>query len=131
MLRIAKFVEYKLKLWEYESSKTTEGLKMLMFNGKKYAKNDKEFADSLFSDNTCNGYYKKLKNGYQLFDMQKNMKAFLYANAKQGYFVADATVRPEGVWYSYGDEHKNWLGLSELTDSQYRDACKAAHLHNS
>ena len=29
MLRSAKFVEYELNLWEYESSKTTEDLKML------------------------------------------------------------------------------------------------------
>ena len=46
---------------------------MIELNGKKFAENDKEFANSLFeSGSTCVGYAKRLKRQIQLMDHQKN-----------------------------------------------------------
>ena len=51
---------------------------MLVFNGKKYAKNKREFVDSLFHcGGTCVGYYQKTKGGYRLYNMHKEVFAFL------------------------------------------------------
>lgn len=44
---------------------------MLTINGKKYAKNNKAFVGSLFdSGGTCAGFFKTLKGGIILMDMQ-------------------------------------------------------------
>lgn len=72
---------------------------MLTFNGKKFARNDKEFIDSLFeSDGTCVGYYKRTKNGVTLYDMQRN-KIGVVTKHK---VLASATRLDNGkYWYSY------------------------------
>ena len=47
---------------------------MIILNGKKFAKNDREFTDSLFDiDGTCVGYYKRYKRSIKLFDHQHNL----------------------------------------------------------
>ena len=47
---------------------------MFILNGKKFAKNDKEFTNSLFeAGGTCVGYYKKTSSGVVLMDMQKTV----------------------------------------------------------
>lgn len=52
---------------------------MLLFNGLKFAKNENEMIDSLFNaGGTCAGFYKKLKNGFQLFNLQKELFAFVF-----------------------------------------------------
>ena len=51
---------------------------MIVFNNKKYALNDDEFTNSLFTPGgTCNGFYKRTKNGFRLFNMQKELIAFV------------------------------------------------------
>lgn len=54
------------------------GIKMIIINGRKFAKNESEFKNSLFSDKTCSGYYKKnhtekktKKQSITLYNMQK------------------------------------------------------------
>jgi hypothetical protein len=77
---------------------------MIIINGNKFAKNDKEFTSSLFMwAGTCVGYYKKTANGVQLMDMQKNIIAFI-ANGikrKESPFIVSATRTSEGIRYSY------------------------------
>ena len=54
---------------------------MITINGIRYAKNDNEFNESLFSvGGTCNGYYKKLKNRIEFLDKDKNLFAALIVN---------------------------------------------------
>ena len=87
---------------------------MLIFNNKKYAKNDKEFINSVFSDQTCVGYYKKQRNGTQIFNMQRQLIAYIVANDKQGYFVVSATIDNNKPLYMFGlsSYTAEFLGLS-------------------
>lgn len=89
---------------------------MLEFFGEKYAKNNKEFTESLFSSKTCNGFYKKRKNGTLILNMQKEPVAYIVHNSKQGYFVVTATNTSEGVRYMYGTSEKTemFLGISDV-----------------
>jgi len=77
---------------------------MIILNGNKFAKNDKEFTSSLFMwAGTCVGYYKKTKNGIQLLDMQKNVIAFIVngIKRKESPFIVSATRTSKGIRYSY------------------------------
>jgi hypothetical protein len=101
---------------------------MLLFNGKKYAKNDAEFTDSLFTEQTCTGYYKKMRNGIKLFNIQNELIAFIVNNTAQGFFVVSASTFENKPYYSYGlsDSTADYLGLS-LTANE-SDIVKAAHI---
>jgi hypothetical protein len=101
---------------------------MIIINGNKFAKNDKEFTSSLFMwAGTCVGYYKKTINGIQLLDMQKNIIAFI-ANGikrKESPFIVSATRTSKGIRYSYAlssnMEHLQGSNkeLSDIVDSLY------------
>lgn len=101
---------------------------MLLFNGKKYAKNDAEFTESLFTDQTCNGYYKKTRNGIQLFNMRHELVAFIVNNTAQGHFVVSATMYSTKPRYMFGlsSHTADYLGLS-LTASE-SDIVKAVRI---
>lgn len=74
---------------------------MIILNGKKFARNEKEFTDSLFEkEGTCCGYYRPYKNQVSLFDHNKN-KIGAVTRSK---VLALATRQDNGkYWYSYGD----------------------------
>ena len=75
---------------------------MIVLNGKKFAKNAKEFTDSLFqSGGTCVGYYKRTKGGnVRLYDQQHNLVGCVTTNK----VLACATKLDNGkVWYSHAD----------------------------
>ena len=101
---------------------------MIIINGNKFAKNDKEFTSSLFMESgTCIGYYKKTRNGIQLLDMKKNIIAFI-ANGikrKEQPFIVSATRTEKGIRYSYSlssnMEHLEAEDkeLGEVVDSLY------------
>ena len=102
---------------------------MLVFNGKKYAKNDKEFTSSLFTSQTCNGYYKTKKNGSgtTIYNMQKEIVAFIVHNNRQGYFVVSATKHNDGkTYYMYGLSSLDevFLGLDGKTGYEEEDIIK-------
>lgn len=106
---------------------------MLMFNGLKFAKNDKEMVNSLFfAGNTCHGFYKKRKNGYLLADLQRKERAFIAANDKQGFFtvscerLASANNR---IVYSHAmcSIEEKWLNMENKTYSEKTDCAKSAH----
>lgn len=102
---------------------------MLIFNGKKYAKNDKEFVNSLFTSQTCSGYYKTQRNGSgtTIYNMQKEVIAFIVHNNRQGYFVVSATKHTDGkTYYMFGlsSLDKAFLGLTGKTVSEEEDAIK-------
>lgn len=44
---------------------------MIELNGHKFAKNQKEFTETLFSNKTATGYYKVTKTGIILYDHQE------------------------------------------------------------
>lgn len=91
---------------------------MITINGKKYAKNDAEFTESLFNPGgTCVGYYKKLKNGIQLMTMQKELFAFMVNNShNERFFVSAGRLENGKAFYMYGlsDSAARWLGIENM-----------------
>ena len=89
---------------------------MIIFNGKKYAVNENEFTDSLFSlYGTCNGFYKKTKNGYRLFNIQNELIAFIRCSKEP--MLMNATKLDSGkIWYSHlMTSTEKYLGLDNLS----------------
>lgn len=101
---------------------------MLILAGKKYAKNDAEFVDSLFeSGGTCQGYYKRLKNGVQILDHQKQLRAFI-VDRWADQFIVTATMKNGRAWYMNGctSIDEEWLGIAGLSVLAEHEACRAA-----
>lgn len=71
---------------------------MIMLNGVKFAKNNKEFVNSLFEkDGTCSGFYKVNKCSISLYDQKRN-KIGVICNM----VVGKASKIDNGkYWYSY------------------------------
>jgi hypothetical protein len=63
---------------------------MIDINGVKFAKNNSDFIDSLFSKKTCYGFYKKLKNKIIFQDHQKVAFLALVKN-KNGVFLVNCS----------------------------------------
>ena len=103
---------------------------MLIFNGKKYAKNDTEFVDSLFhTDGTCVGYYQKVSNGIRLMTMKKMYFAFLVSNKHNEKFIVSMGQTSDGKpFYMYGLNSNDaiYLGVSEMSRQAQYDAIEAA-----
>lgn len=91
---------------------------MLIFNGKSYAKNDKEFTASLFkpfNGQTCNGYYRKMADGIKLMRQDKTIEAFI-VNRSGEKFVVSASDHNGKTRYMYAccSTTEKWLGLSDM-----------------
>lgn len=96
---------------------------MLIFNGKKYAKNDAEFLDSLFDPSgTCNGYYKRLKHGVKLYNMQRELTAYIVDRSPLERFIVSAGMHDGKARYMYGlsTAAEQWLGVAENTFARDR-----------
>ena len=72
---------------------------MITLNGKKYAANKKEFSESIFTDQTCTGFYKVVKNGIRLMDQQGEPFAFVYDNGRSDRGIV--SCRKHGKRYRY------------------------------
>ena len=71
---------------------------MITLNGKKFAKNDKEFTASLFDSNgTCVGYYKRYARQIKLYNMQRVLIGVVN---KYG-VLCHAQVIDGKAWYSH------------------------------
>ncbi len=102
---------------------------MLTFNGKQYAKNDKEFVDTLFtSGNTANGFYKKVKSGIKLYNMQKELIAFIKRDSSP--FVVNAyTYAGDGkdrYMFSTSSTVEIYLSIYDLGYRETREVCQQA-----
>jgi hypothetical protein len=95
---------------------------MLLFNGKMFAKNNKEMVDSLFvSGGTCIGFYKATKTGFKLFNLQHELFAFV--SPSKG-IVVTANTQSDGkarYMFSTCRYTEQYLGLPE----SYMATCKA------
>lgn len=103
---------------------------MIKFNGKKYAKNDREFTESLFdASGTCNGFYKRIKNGIQLFDMQRNLAAFIVDRPSEKFVVTAHKVEGRARYmFSTCSLTEKWLGIESMSGQAQFDAIKASEL---
>lgn len=95
---------------------------MLELYGKQYARNDREFTDSLFNPNgTANGFYKVTAAGIYFSDMQGNERAFIRRDG-----LGPVTVtRANGLrfyMFSACETERQWLGIPE----SYAAACNGA-----
>ena len=102
---------------------------MLIFNGKAYAKSDKEFTESLFkpiNGQTCNGFYRKLKGGIKLFRPDWTLEAFIVDRANEKFAVSASLVNGKPR-YMFGlcSYTERWLGLDGMGMQATFDACKA------
>ena len=85
---------------------------MIIFNDKKYAANESEFTNSLFSTGgTCNGFYKRMKNGFRLFNLQNELIAFVRLSFEP--MLMSATKQEDSkIWYSYtNSKTEEYLGF--------------------
>ena len=94
-----------------------KGIEMLTFNGKTYAKSDKEFTESLFkpvNGMTCNGFYRKVKGGIKLFRQNWVIDAFIVDRQNEK-FVVSAGMHNGKTFYMFGlnSNAESWLGLSD------------------
>jgi hypothetical protein len=90
---------------------------MLVFNGKKYAKNNNELVSSLFHPcGTCNGLYKTSSNGTHLYRPTGELFAYIVHNDKQGYFVVTAHMDNGKKRYMFAlcSVDEKYLGLSGI-----------------
>lgn len=69
---------------------------MITINGKNYAANKTEFVK-----NSCDGYYKKLKNGVRLYDQQKTAFVFIFDNGRSDRGIVSCCKHGNGYRYSY------------------------------
>ena len=102
---------------------------MLIFNGRKFAKNDKEFVASLFdAGGTCQGYYKRVKAGVKLYDHQRALQAFIVDNSHRERFVVSAykTDKGDRFMFAASSVTEKWLGLEGLTFAGERSAVSNA-----
>jgi hypothetical protein len=100
---------------------------MILFNGVKFASNDKEFNQSLFEKSgTCYGYYKKLKRGIRLFDHNKQIFAFIVNNGYGERFIVSATNTDHGIrcMHSTDSITDKLLGLDQVGYRQKIEECE-------
>lgn len=106
---------------------------MIQLAGKMYAKNDREFVNSLFNPNgTCNGYYKRLKHGIQVFNPQKELIA-LITSYDRNYGVVSAIrhkhLKKTFYFYGLNSLTAEYLGLDGLgLDQIFNEAKKTFEL---
>ena len=82
---------------------------MIKLFGKTYAKNNSEFVNSLFSQQTCNGYYKHGKKGIHLYNIQKEVIAFIKTpTAGESAFIVSC--------YVFNGKKRYLFGLDTITE---------------
>lgn len=93
---------------------------MIMINNKKFAKNEKEFTDTLFQkDGTAFGYYKQYKNRIIFSDMQGKVFAALIKN-KHGCHFVNAGVYDGKTRYQFAmsSQYEKLFGFPEKWSEQ-------------
>lgn len=88
---------------------------MIIFNGLKFAKNNNEVIESLFSDSTIVGTYRRYSNRFLLYELSGELLAAIIHNPKRNEtLIVSATETNFGVFYAYG--------LNSLAE-KYLDLC--------
>lgn len=98
---------------------------MLEFNGSTYARTNAEMVESLFKNGkTCAGFYKRITGGFQLFNLQRELFAFVDPVRA---LVVSAYMTASGARYMFSTCSQTEKTLN-LPDSYAatRAACKEA-----
>ena len=72
---------------------------MIIINNKKFAETEKEFVDSVFTNQTCVGYAKRYKKIINVMDHQKNRIAQLN---RWGVLCKATAIEDGKFWYNFG-----------------------------
>ena len=102
---------------------------MLTLNGRKFARNDAEFTDSLFTPGgTCAGFYMRTPEGVYLYDMQRTLIGFMKADARFTGLVTAHTDDTGRTHYMFGacSTLERLTGFDALTYSQQDAAVRSA-----
>ena len=96
---------------------------MLIINGKKFAKNDKEFVSTLFqADGTAIGYYKRTVKGLYLYDHQKKPMVYMEDTPKfTGAVTCHLFEGKKRYMYALCSTHESLLGFDTLSYLQGKD----------
>lgn len=98
---------------------------MLIVNGRKFARTDKEFLGTLFrGDGTASGTYRKVKGGYHMYKPNGELFAALIDNGRMVGFVS-AYRQEDGkprYMFALRDLDASYLGLSNATLGEQRQA---------
>jgi hypothetical protein len=101
---------------------------MLIFNGRSYAKNNREFTESLFkpiNGRTCNGYYRKVKDGIKLFKPDWTLEAFIVDRQHEKFTVSACVLNGKPRYmFSTCTATEKWLGLDGMGLQAEFDAVK-------
>lgn len=92
---------------------------MIELNGAKFAKNEQEFTESLFSSKTCVGFYKKTKKTVRLYNMQKELIGLINEHkvlcsarkVDNAYWFSFCTINEIGRFPSYRHERDNIMDV--------------------
>lgn len=98
---------------------------MLTFNGLTFARDNGEMVESLFhTGKTHSGFYKRIKGGFQLFNLQRELFAFVDPARA---LVVTAYMTECGARYMFSTCSKTEKALN-IPDSYLatREACAAA-----
>lgn len=101
---------------------------MLIINGRKFARTEKEFTASLFDyTGTCSGYYKVLKGKIILSDGQKTPRIAI-VNTDRVFAVTCHKLDNGRLRYMFAltGNDRQWLGFDELTIQDADAAIKKA-----
>lgn len=93
---------------------------MITINGVKFAKNESEFIDSLFSEKTCYGTYKTYKNRIMLYDAQGNLFAAVVRNNHNFLGIVNAGIHNNKPFYQYGlsSQYEKLFKLEKYSDNE-------------
>lgn len=102
---------------------------MFVINGRKFARTDTEFVESLFhSGGTCVGYYKRTRHGILLMDHQKNVIGFCKTDSNFTGLVSAYRTDNGRIRYMFGicGSLENLVGFDLVPFGQQSDIIKAS-----
>lgn len=98
---------------------------MIILNDNKFAENEGEFQNSLFSiKGTCSGYAKRLKRRIKLFNHRKELIGIINRYG----VICHASVTPKGYWYTHATiqevgEYESYAQKSRDIESLATSSC--------
>ena len=94
---------------------------MITINGRKYAKNNAEFTDTLFDkDGTAQGFYKVYKRRILFMDHQNKPVFTLVRNKhNENMFLSASELDNGKIWYQHlSTKLEQFLGLDKMSYSE-------------
>lgn len=100
---------------------------MIAINENLFVKNEKELTDTLFNPvngQTAQGFYKQMKHGIRLYDLQHKLVAFVRLNHDP--LIMRARLLGNGkIYYSFASERvKKFVGLVGVRNCDYESRIK-------